>query len=46
MFEIKSNKKSRELLLSYLEVPQLPMYQNKKSPRYTRGRLPLILYGT
>ena len=42
MFEIKRQKKSRGLLLSFHEVPQLPIHQNKKRPRYARGRFPLI----
>ncbi len=44
MFEIK-RQKSRGLLLSFHEVPQLPIHQNKKRPRYARGRFPLIFYG-
>ena len=39
----KKTKKNRELLLLYLEVREIPIYQNKKSPRYARGRFPLIL---
>ena len=37
MFEIK-DKKSRGLPLSLHEVLELPIYQNKKSPRNHRGR--------
>ena len=39
----KKTKKRRGPLLSYLEVLEIPICQNKKSPRYARGRFPLIL---
>jgi len=41
--QLKYIKKDVDLVLPYLEVLEIPVYQNKKSPRYTRGRFLLIL---
>ena len=44
MFEIKRQKKVVDF--SYCDLRFSTTYvPNKKSPRYTRGRFPLIFYG-